>query len=113
MFERLIEHKCMPFERLKVQGRMRDEFLPMLHPIYPHLRSNMALVSGRTNKVPDCMGSSIYLWEHHHPETKLQSCFNEGEADMCIFLVAWLLSEGERPQDITILASYSAQVPYF
>ena len=96
MFERLVEHNKMPFQALAVQSRMREEFLPMLLPIYPYLRSNTKLVTGERNVAPACMMSPMYFWSHSYPEIRQGSYANEGEATMVLALLRWMMAKRNR-----------------
>jgi len=110
MFERLVEHNKLPFQFLSRQCRMRDEFVPMLLPIYPFLKSHTALVSGSRNIAPTCMEMTMYFWSHTFQETSQRSYANPAEADMVIALARWIVSELEDPRRLSILAAYGRQV---
>ncbi|KAH9314167.1 hypothetical protein KI387_022794, partial [Taxus chinensis] len=110
MFERLVEHNNMPHEALSVQSRMHEELLPLILPIYPHVRSNAKLVSGERNKEPNCMMRRMHFWCHSYKENLQRSFANEGEANMVIALAQWMVAEGQTPTEITILAAYNGQV---
>lgn len=110
MFERLVEHNKLPFQILSQQCRMREEFVPMLLPIYPSLKSHRALVSGSRNKAPTCMAKTMYFWAHTHEESTERSCVNPGEANMVVALARWIVSELRNPQGLKIIAAYSGQV---
>ncbi|KAH9330189.1 hypothetical protein KI387_002297 [Taxus chinensis] len=111
MFERLAEHNKFPFQSLSVQSRMREEFLPMILPIYPHVRSNTKLVRGEKNQAPACMKTPMYFWDHSFPETSHEHGFaNPQEAEMVVALLTWMTAEGESPEQITVLAAYNGQV---
>eukprot|EP01018_Ginkgo_biloba_P039119 Gb_11775 [translate_table: standard] len=110
LFERLVEHNAMPFQALNAQSRMREEFVPMILPIYPDIRTDTRFVSGERNEAPVGMASPMYFWSHSYPETKQRSISNEGEAKMVIALLRWMLAEGQKPEEITVLASYNQQM---
>ncbi|GLJ17149.1 hypothetical protein SUGI_0296770 [Cryptomeria japonica] len=111
MFERLVEYNKFPFQSLAVQSRMREEFLPMILPIYPHVRSNTELVRGRRNEAPSCITTPMHFWSHTYPETKHENSYaNKGESEMVVALLSLMLAEGENPQNITVLAAYNGQV---
>ncbi|KAG0617383.1 hypothetical protein M758_5G185900 [Ceratodon purpureus] len=110
MFERLVEHKNLPYQALALQCRMREEFVPMLLPIYPYLKSHTELVSGSRNEAPTCMGNTMYFWSHVYEETTQRSYVNQGEAQMVVALTRWIVSELENPQSLKILAAYNGQV---
>ena len=114
MMERLIRSKY-PFKALKKQNRMRPEFSALLRDIYPHLEDNMERVAG--NKPIECLVKSMFFWSHNCPEEARQkgdqqqsrSKRNEGEADMVVMLVLFMLMNGVSPAQITVLASYQGQ----
>lgn len=110
MFERLVEHNRLPFQALSLQCRMRNEFVPMLLPIYPTLQSHTALTSGSKNLAPACMTRTFCFWSHHYEETSQRSYLNEGEAQMVVALARWIVSEIEDSTSLTILAAYNGQV---
>ncbi|GLJ17146.1 hypothetical protein SUGI_0296680 [Cryptomeria japonica] len=111
MFERLVEHNKFPFQSLAVQSRMREEFLPMILPIYPHVTSNTERVRGERNEAPACTTTPMLFWCHTYPETKHERSFaNKGESEMVVALLSLLLAEGENPLNITVLAAYNGQV---
>ena len=110
MFERLVEHNNLPYQALALQCRMREEFVPMLLPIYPFLKSHTELVSGSRNEAPTCMGNTMYFWSHVYEETTQRSYVNQGEAQMVVALTRWIVSELEDPQSLKILAAYNGQV---
>ncbi|XP_057823678.2 uncharacterized protein LOC131035924 isoform X2 [Cryptomeria japonica] len=110
LFERLVEHNKLPFQALSSQSRMREEFVPMILPIYPNLQTNTQFVSGERNRAPMCMSSPMYFWSHSYGESKQRSVTNEGEAKMVIALVHWMIAEGQNPVEITVLAAYNGQV---
>lgn len=110
MFERLVEHNKLPFQALNLQCRMREEFVPMLLPIYPGLQSHEKLVSGSKNQAPACMTQTFCFWSHRYEETTQRSYVNQGEAQMVVALAQWIVSETEASKDLTILAAYRGQV---
>lgn len=110
LFERIAESHTIPYKTLRLQCRMRHEFLPMLLPIYPDLRTNMKLVSGDRNQPPSCMKTSMFFWSHSHEETVQRSYANDGEVHMVVALVKWLLANGHKSEEITVLAAYNGQV---
>ena len=106
LFERLANNGLLS-GTLDTQSRMREEFVPLLKDVYPTLRSHERV---RSNQVPSCLQNSMFFWSHTLPEQSERSCKNEGEAQMIHTLTNWLTSEGVLPSQVTIIASYSAQV---
>ena len=107
MMERLILNN-LPFATLEKQNRMRIEFADLLLDIYPALQSNTSRIS--SNKAPTCMEKSMYFWDHSSPETKGRSVINEDEALRAIQLALFLIQQGYKPCQITIIAAYQGQV---
>ena len=106
MMERLI-NSGFPFRSLAKQNRMRPEFSALLHDIYPNLEDNMPLVS--QNMPLNCIEKSMFFWCHDDPEKKDRTYSNVKEAERIIALVMFLLRNGVRPSDITVLAAYQGQ----
>lgn len=110
MFERIVEHNKLPYQPLSLQCRMREEFVPMLLPIYPFLKSHTELVTGNRNKALTCMVQTMNFWSHEYEETSQRSYVNKEEAHMVVALARWIVSELENPKSLTILAAYNGQV---
>lgn len=110
MFERLVEHNKLPCQQLGLQCRMREEFVDMLRPIYPDLKSQTKLVSGSRNEAPTCMARTMFFWSHPYPETSQRSFVNQDEARMVVALTRWIASELSNLGSLKILAAYNGQV---
>ena len=106
MMERLVE-SGFPFECLAKQNRMRPEFSALLEDIYPNLEDNLPLVS--KNEPLKCVEKSMFFWYHDDPEKKDRTYTNVKETKRIIALVMYLLWNGVRPSDITVLAAYLGQ----
>ena len=106
MMERLIK-SGFPFKCLAKQNRMRPEFSALLRDIYPNLEDNLSLVS--KNEQLKCIEKSMFFWCHDDPEIQDRTYSNVKEAERIIALVAYLLCNGVRPSDITVLAAYLGQ----
>lgn len=107
MMERLINNG-LSYATLTMQNRMRPEFAELLLDIYPKLQSNLARVE--SNKPANCIGRSMYFWTHEEPETKERSFINGAEAERAVRLALFLVDQGYRPTQITILSPYLGQV---
>lgn len=111
MPERLAEHNKLPCPRLLFQARMREEFLPpTLENIYPNLQSNTAAVNGERNEPANGMASTMHFWNPSVGGITGRSPANKHEAHMVIALFRWLIAAGQKPDEITILCAYKAQV---
>ena len=106
MMERLID-SGFPYKRLTKQNRMRPEFSALLHDIYPDLKDNLPLVS--KNEPLKCIEKSMFFWCHDDPEKKDRTYTNIKEAERITALVMYLLWNGVRPSEITVLAAYLGQ----
>lgn len=82
----------------------------MLLPMYPTLGSHKELVSGARNQALVCMARAMHFWSHQFGETPQRIYFNKGEAKMVVALARWLVTEGEDPEKIKVLAAYNGQV---
>ena len=107
MMERLILGG-LPYSTLQFQSRMRPEFAELLLDIYPDLRNNIERVA--RNAVANCIKHSMFFWDHEDEETKERSYKNEEEATKTLQLALFLIQQGYKPEQITILAAYRGQV---
>jgi hypothetical protein len=91
---------------------MRPSISALIKPLYP------ALVNGpNVQNYPMIygMGRNLYFVDHMYlDETNpaIQSKFNRFEGDFIANLVRYLIVSGNKPEDITILALYAAQLLY-
>ena len=110
MMERLILSN-MPHKMLKTQNRMRPEFSVLLRDIYPELKDNTLRVED--NSPPRCLKKSMFFWTHDFLEdgetNQSRSKCNSKEAEMVMALSLFLLSNGYKPSQLTILAGYLGQ----
>ncbi|KAI9803240.1 MAG: hypothetical protein M1825_002031 [Sarcosagium campestre] len=108
MFERLVTNG-VEFSMLSKQRRMIPEISRMIKPIYEHLEDYSG-VCNRTD-VPGMGGINSYFFTHHWREgNDAQSSFyNPWEADMVVGLFAYLVLNGTRAADITVLTFYNGQ----
>lgn len=96
------------------QGRMRPEFVELLRPVYPDLRTNEAAV--RDNAKPDCVTKSMYFWTHDVPEdtsghnNSTRSHMNTHEAWVVLAVADAMVWSGVSASSITILCAYQGQV---
>jgi superfamily I DNA and/or RNA helicase len=110
LFERLIKNS-FPFTRLSHQRRMRPEIRSLINPIYtdPPLNDHPDVYSYPPIRGMD---QSLFFLSHTEDETHLSdsaSKVNEHEAKMAAKLSVYLLLQGYRPEDITIITMYAGQ----
>ena len=106
MMERLV-HGGLPYTTLRFQSRMRPEFSELLLDIYPTLKDNTSVVM--KNAAANCIGFSMFFWNHDHKEKEGRSYTNEEEAVMALKLALFLMQLGYEPEQITVLAAYKGQ----
>ncbi|CAE8582175.1 unnamed protein product [Polarella glacialis] len=101
-----------PQASLSTQNRMRDEFLCLLLPHYPDLKTNLDRV--RDNVPLGMVKKSMYFVatrQHLESESNIgRSVMNLGEASEILKFVAHILQEGYEQGRITVLAMYDGQV---
>ncbi|KAK5720360.1 hypothetical protein LTR17_015077 [Elasticomyces elasticus] len=112
LFERLVNNK-MEFDTLAKQRRMIPEVRRILYPIYGKLIEDhpSVLDPERRPNVPGMGGVNSFFFTHQWPEARddYMSCYNPDEALMIMGFVDYLLVNGMKPQDITILTFYNGQ----
>ena len=109
LFERMI-HNGMDCVTLSTQHRMRPEISVLMKPIYPELKDHDSVLH-----YPAVRGikHNLFLVDHQHSEDQnddLLSKTNHHEANYIRRLCVYLLQQGYKPQQITVLTPYSAQM---
>ena len=108
MMERLIM-SGMEFKMLEQQCRMRPEFSLMMKDIYPALEDNETIVLDENHKQHYCINKPMYFWSHNLQEKKTRSYKNPDEAKMVVSLAVYLLVNGVKTNQISLLAAYLGQ----
>ncbi|CAG4956216.1 unnamed protein product [Colias eurytheme] len=112
LFERMIKNKIHS-RCLSVQHRMRPEIAALISPhIYPDLKNHSSVEC-----FPNVRGlaHNLFFFTHEHPEQNSEdstSKFNENEANIILGLANYIMQQGYEPEDVTILAAYTAQMFY-
>ncbi|XP_053404550.1 NFX1-type zinc finger-containing protein 1-like isoform X2 [Mercenaria mercenaria] len=109
LFERMIKNgiKC---DCLELQHRMRPEIAELMHHIYTSLKDHddvkqYANIQG--------ISKNIFFVDHKNEETHdedLRSHSNRYEAEYIVALCKYLLLQGYKPTQITVLTLYSGQL---
>ncbi|CAH1975610.1 unnamed protein product [Acanthoscelides obtectus] len=109
LFERMVANgvEC---HTLDVQHRMRPEISSLIVPyIYPTLKDHESV-----KKYPDVRGvaGNMFFLHHEQPESNSGECSKENkhEADFLLKFAEYLLQNGYKPEEITILSAYLGQV---
>jgi superfamily I DNA and/or RNA helicase len=110
LFERLVMNE-FPFTRLSHQRRMRPEIRTLIDPIYkdPPLNDHPDVLSYPPIRGMD---QSLYFLAHDQDEIHMSesaSKVNEHEAKMAAKLSVYLLLQGYKADEITIITMYSGQ----
>lgn len=110
MFERLVK-MGLPFVRLDYQHRMRPEIARLLTPhIYAELENHPSVL--RYDNIKG-LKTNLFFVEHVHPEEMIKdgkSHKNKHEATFVVSLCRYLIFQGYKPEQITILTTYSGQL---
>ena len=109
LFERMVENgvQC---DCLEFQHRMRPEIAELMKHIYKDLKNHVDVLKYENIKG---MSSNMYFVNHSHPETHdddLRSHSNDHEARYLVGLCRYLLLQGYKPEQITVLTLYSGQL---
>uniref|UniRef100_T1IUF3 AAA+ ATPase domain-containing protein n=1 Tax=Strigamia maritima TaxID=126957 RepID=T1IUF3_STRMM len=110
LFERMILNK-VPFETLQLQHRMRSEISSLLVPhIYESLLDHPAVL-----RYPNVKGvaQNVFFLDHDIPEEAADgstSHANRHEAEFLVSFCEYLLQQGYKRSQITILTPYSGQL---
>ncbi|KAK4872927.1 hypothetical protein RN001_014956 [Aquatica leii] len=109
LFERMVRNN-LHCHVLGVQHRMRPEFANLIVPaIYPKLENHISV-----QNFPKIAGivKSLYFIDHEFEEEESadSSKLNQHEAKFLIALARYLIQNGYKPEEITIIAAYSAQM---
>ncbi|XP_051269576.1 NFX1-type zinc finger-containing protein 1 [Dicentrarchus labrax] len=110
MFERLVK-MGLPFVRLNYQHRMRPEIACLLTPhIYSELENHPSVFDYDNIKG---LNTNLFFVEHNHPEEEIKdgrSHQNRHEAMFVVALCRYLLFQDYKPEQITILTTYTGQL---
>ena len=110
LFERMVMNN-MDCKRLSVQHRMRPEIAALTKRIYDHEIIDHESVRDFDNIHGVC--HNLFFIEHNHPERMvggLQSYANDHEAKFIVALCEYLLLQGYKQSQITVLTMYIGQL---
>ncbi|KAM7422964.1 hypothetical protein PAMA_010818 [Pampus argenteus] len=110
MFERLVK-MGLPFVRLNYQHRMRPDIARLLTPhIYSDLENHPSVLDYDNIKG---LNTNVFFVEHNHLEEEIKdgkSHQNRHEAMFVVALCRYLLFQDYKPEQITILTTYTGQL---
>ncbi|XP_032369209.1 NFX1-type zinc finger-containing protein 1 isoform X2 [Etheostoma spectabile] len=110
MFERLV-NMGLPFVRLNYQHRMRPDIARLLTPhIYAELENHPSVLDYEDIKGVD---TNLFFVEHNHLEEEIKdgkSHQNKHEAMFVVSLCRYLIYQDYKPEQITILTTYTGQL---
>ncbi|XP_062302008.1 NFX1-type zinc finger-containing protein 1, partial [Osmerus eperlanus] len=110
MFERLVKMK-FPYVRLNYQHRMRPDIARLLTPhIYKELENHPSVMEYENIKG---LLTNMFFVEHKYHEEEIRdgkSHQNLHEARFVVALCRYLLLQGYKPHQITILTTYTGQL---
>ena len=108
LFERLVRHRVGHTQLIK-QRRMNPEIRRLLMPIYENLEDHPSVLERQP--VPGMGGINSYFFMHEWLEdTDAQfSKVNILEAEMIVEFFSYLVYNGMKPEEITVLTFYNGQ----
>ncbi|KAM4582295.1 NFX1-type zinc finger-containing protein 1 isoform 2-T2 [Fundulus diaphanus] len=110
MFERLV-NMGLPYVRLNYQHRMRPDIARLLTPhIYSELENHPSVFEYENIKG---LNTNLFFLEHNHLEEEIRdgkSHQNSHEAKFVVALCKYLLLQDYKPEQITILTTYTGQL---
>ena len=114
LFQRLIENG-IPHVTLTVQHRMRPDIASLIHPaIYPELQNGPRAIEHGEHKIAGVRHNLFFL--HHENEEERQnpneslSHKNIHEAAFMVALCRYLIKQGYKPTQISLLTMYRGQL---
>eukprot|EP00662_Eupelagonemidae_sp_cell21_P058220 gene58220-biopygen113375 len=104
----------VPYVTLDTQRRMRPEICEITKPLYEHAVDVRChpLVESRPSSV-DGITRNLFFIDHQHPEemdADLRSPYNIFEVHFVVRLTQYLLQQGYKPPQITVLVPYTGQL---
>lgn len=111
LFERLVRNR-LPYTMLNRQRRMAPELRYIVQKYYPDLKDH-PLVKDNANRplVPGMGTRRSWFFTHEWPEATDadNSKFNHQEAQMVVAFLKYLVQNGVKPAEITVLTYYRGQ----
>ncbi|OCK85603.1 P-loop containing nucleoside triphosphate hydrolase protein [Lepidopterella palustris CBS 459.81] len=112
LFERMVNNG-VEFDSLRRQRRMIPEIRYILKPIYGDLISDHPTVKDPKNRPPveGMGGCNTFFFSHEWPESqdRQMSFFNQNEAEMIVGFFDYLVCNGVKAENITVLTFYNGQ----
>ncbi|KAI1359387.1 P-loop containing nucleoside triphosphate hydrolase protein [Xylaria arbuscula] len=110
MFERLVKMK-MPYTMLNMQRRMHPDLRQVLSPFYPDLRDHPVVQQPDARPRIPGMGQQSFFFHHTWSEGTDEnlSKFNVLEAEMIVRFIDYLMLNGVKDSEITVLTFYRGQ----
>ncbi|KAH7136689.1 P-loop containing nucleoside triphosphate hydrolase protein [Dactylonectria estremocensis] len=112
LFERLVRLN-IPYSMLKVQRRMIPIIRSVVHTFYPELEDHESVKDANNRlPVPGMGGKNLWWFQHQLGDSFNAECsfYNSHEAEMIVGFVTYLVLNGVRPSQITVLTYYNGQV---
>ena len=112
LMHRLIANN-LPLIKLTSQSRMMPEFADLLKDVYPQLTTSNRVDVAMRPSPPAGFITSMWFWDLKSTEMldpELRSYVNKTEVDAVQALVVHLLRSGIKPEQITVITPYTAQV---
>ncbi|KAI0542816.1 P-loop containing nucleoside triphosphate hydrolase protein [Xylaria digitata] len=110
MFERLVKLR-MPYTMLNMQRRMSPLLRELLNPFYPDLQDHPVVSQPDARPPVPGMAQQSYFFHHTWSEGTDEnlSKFNSIEAEMIVGFIDYLLMNGVKGTEVTVLTFYRGQ----
>ncbi|KAJ8119299.1 hypothetical protein ONZ43_g3723 [Nemania bipapillata] len=110
MFERLVKLN-MPYTMLNMQRRMHPSLREVLNPFYPELQDHPVISRPEARPPIPGMAQQSFFFHHTWSEGMDEnlSKFNVLEAEMVVRFIDYLLMNGTKVSEITVLTFYRGQ----
>ncbi|VUC34121.1 unnamed protein product [Clonostachys rosea] len=114
LFQRLVDLQC-PYSMLQTQRRMIPSIRELIRGFYPELKDHeIVLDPAKRPPIPGMGKTSSWWFSHDWVDSKssTMSYMNFDEAEMIVGFTRYLVRNGVKPSQITILTYYNAQLDH-
>ncbi|CAG9993686.1 unnamed protein product, partial [Clonostachys byssicola] len=114
LFQRLVDLQ-FPYSMLQTQRRMIPSIRELIRGFYPELKDHESVLDPMKRPLIPGMGKTSSWWVAHDfvdSRSSTMSYVNFDEAEMIVGFSRYLVRNGVKPREITILTYYNAQLEY-
>ncbi|CAH0044174.1 unnamed protein product [Clonostachys solani] len=114
LFQRLVDLQC-PYSMLQTQRRMIPSIRQLIRSFYPELKDHETVLDPTKRPPIPGMGKASSWWFSHDfvdSRSSTMSYVNFDEAEIIVGFARYLVRNGVKPSEITILTYYNAQLEH-